>query len=200
MAESRLHRELSEKALIWIGTKATQRGINGNVEVGLREGYVIDALALCRCYNSFEMELFCKTQGERIRWIDRYNSTGMKDKVDLVAYPDYIFAFETKVSRADFYNTFKNNKHGGDRMKPIGNFHFIVTPKGMLELDEVPLFWGLLEKSGGGLSLKKMPEFCHQYIGWIYEIGYKLLRCHKKYRRDFSSDYAYATKQTALNI
>lgn len=69
-----------------------------------------------------------------------------------------LFGFEIKVSRADWLVELKKP----DKAEPIWrnvNQWFIVAPKGVVELHELPLSWGLLEASGGKLRMKKDAEY-----------------------------------------
>lgn len=181
MAESQLHRLLSEMALTWVGARATQRGVNGNIEVSLRPGYCADAVALCRWSNAYERELICRGDQKLIRdWNKVQNNQKLTFKQETERYPDYIFVFESKATVADFNATFKYHNHKASRMDPAGNFHFIVTPKGMIDTSLIPGFWGHLElsRNGQGLTLKKWPDFCETETCWTYQVGYQLLRCH----------------------
>lgn len=185
MAESSLHRELSQRALIWLASKSTGRSIKGNVEIKVGANYTVDSLALCRCVSSFEWDLLSSGDWEKKQeLIKQQNRLGIKWKWGVDEYPDFIFAFESKVSVADFNSTYKTERTFGNRMEPVAHFHFVVTPYNMLGVNMVPGFWGLLEKSrnGRGLSLKKWPEFCHKPKEWVHEVAYKLLRSQNKYR------------------
>lgn len=155
------HIELTRKALVWLKVKATARGVRGCEEVILDEGYVADGAAIC----GLQIQHGKKFVGDfyRERWSSETSN-------------DYSWVFETKVSRSDFRNTFVNNGHIGNRLIPIANFHFIVTPRAMLTVDDVPTFWGLLEESGAGLSIKKMPEFNPTEDRELFKFAYKVLR------------------------
>lgn len=159
MGVSRLHTELAQRALIWLEGRSTGRGIRGCDEVILNDGYVADAVAICGLQLAHE-KLFLGTRRESIN----------RD-----AAPDYVFVFESKVSRSDFIKTFKNNGHIGDRMNAEGNFHFVVTPKNMVSHNEVPAFWGLLEQSGGGLKIIKMPTYVPITNEKLRSVGYQIL-------------------------
>lgn len=160
MGQSDLHRDLSEHALIWLESKATGRGIRGCVEMIISNGYIVDAGAVCGL-----------TMANEKLFLGESNRDALKKDAD-----DYSFVFESKVSRADFMNTFKNGNHGGDRMAPVANFHFIVTPFGLVSENEVPEFWGLLEQRGCGLSIKKFPVFIETEIELLYKFSYLLMR------------------------
>ncbi len=164
MAKSELHCELAHRALVWLEGRATGRGIRGCEEICLKAGYVADSVAISGLTHSNE-KLFL---GSEYRRKDGNNASGIAD--------DYVFIFESKVSRADFFNTFKRGNHLGDRMLPVGNFHFVVTPKNMIKAEEVPEFWGLLEQRGTGLGIVKMPTFKEISEQQLHEVAYDILR------------------------
>lgn len=158
------HIQLARKCLIWLGSRATMRGVRGTEEVKIIEGYKPDAVAICSLIHSEEKK-FLKdndTGNSNFNWCE----FGGKE---------FVWIFECKVSNSDFANTFKRGKHVGDRLKPLGNFHFVVTPKGMVNPNDVPSFWGLIEESGGGLSIKKMPTYKEISLEQLHTIAYKIL-------------------------
>lgn len=161
MAKSAKHIILQRRALIWLETIATARGIRGCEEVILDNKYVADAAAICGLQMSWEKKFADKDRN----W---YKTEGA-EKSD-----DYTFVFETKVSRADYQATF--SKKDGNRHIPVANFHFIVAAKKVVHESEVPENWGLLVESGIGLSLKKVPPLMIHSIEDLHRFAYKLLR------------------------
>lgn len=159
MGVSALHTELARRSLTWLEVRATGRGIRGCEEVILEEGYVADAAAISGLTLQNE-KLFL---GVHRDWNDKESD-------------DLVWVFESKVSRSDFLNTFKHDKHSGSRLTPIGNFHFVVCPKGLLKADEVPGFWGLLEQRGAGLGIVKMPELVKIDAQQLHKMAYRILR------------------------
>lgn len=143
---------LGHKALKWIENKATGKGPRSCVECTLGEGYVADGASITALQNGYQKDF------------------GVTD------YEDYSFIFESKVSRSDFMHTFKHRQHAGDRLIPRANFHFIVTTKGIVTLDEIPEFWGWLVESGHGLRMEKMATLCPQSKEHLYEFAYRILR------------------------
>lgn len=137
--KNKLHEELGYRSLIWLSNRATQMGMRGNTEIYLRRGYAVDAVALHHFQYRYDL---------------RYGSL---DKVPNT----YISLFEIKCSHGDFVSTFIKDNHFGSRLEPFGNFHWIVTPKGLLKKEEIPEFWGLLEASGRGLREIKSPLFIY---------------------------------------
>lgn len=158
MSKSKLHIELAQRALVWLEGRATNRGIRGCEEVILDNGYVADSVALSGLTYKNEKLFGVATD----RWRNEESE-------------DLAWIFESKVSRSDYLNTFKS----GNRLTPIGNFHFIVTPRGLVKPEEVPSFWGLLEQSGQGLTLRKIPTLQYITIQKVHEIGYLILRYSK---------------------
>lgn len=179
MGKSDLHIELAHRSLVWLDVKATQRGIRGCEEVILDDGYVVDAAAIGALQEKWERLLVGKE---------------VKIYTDPEHVDDYSFVFESKVSRSDFMNTFKRGNHTGDRLKAIANFHFIVTPKGLVTHSEVPEFWGLLEKSGHGLRLMKHPKYMKDTVLSLPEMAYKILRSSHVSKFTLWTDYAKAFK------
>jgi hypothetical protein len=163
MAKSELHCELAHRALVWLEGRATNRGIRGCEEICLKAGYVADSVAISGLTMQNE-KLFLEGKKRSVG----NSGYGIAD--------DYVFVFESKVSRADFFNTFKRGNHLGDRMLPVGNFHFVVAPRNLIKADEVPEFWGLLEQRGAGLGIVKMPTFKEITDQELHEVAYTILR------------------------
>lgn len=159
MAPSEKHNELALLGLTWIGNKATARGTRGTTEVTLDQGYVADAVVLCRLQDRF-FERYCEHShlkpiiGHGV--LDR--TTG-KVVYEWNGEVGNYFAciLEAKATRADFLSTFNDGEKHKNRHKPIGNLHWCISPKGLVRPDELPDFWGLLEPYGAGLTEKKMP-------------------------------------------
>jgi len=135
------HDELKLMALTWLNNKVTGKGLRGTTEVTLADGYVADAVALCSL---------------QYRFFTQYTARGYPD-----AHPFKLnyFAciFEAKASRNDFLSTFNDSDKHQNRHKPVGNLHWCVTPRGLVDPGELPEFWGLLERSGSGLRERKRP-------------------------------------------
>ncbi len=159
MPSGEKHNELALLGLTWLQNKATAKGMRGTTEVTLDQGYVADAVVLCRLQNCF-FKRYC--EHSHLTPITGY---GILDKAKgKVVYKwegevDNYFAciFEAKASRSDFLSTFNDGEKHKNRHKPIGNLHWCITPKGLVRPDELPDFWGLLEPYGAGLTEKKIP-------------------------------------------
>lgn len=158
MVGSEKHNELTYMALTWLGNKVTAKGMRGTTEVCLGQGYVADAVALCRLQEMF-FKRYCKNSHLTPitgcgRWDEATGKVVYEWTGDTTAY--FACVFEAKISRSDFLSTFGPSNHK-NRHQPIGNLHWCVTPKGLIDPDELPDFWGLLEPYGAGLTEKKMP-------------------------------------------
>ena len=130
MPPSDKHNELADKSLKWLGARTTKRGMRGATEVYLGHHYVADAVAMCRFAD---------------RYARRYHVSS-----------DAVCIFEVKVSRADFLSTF-GPKSDGSRLVPRGTLHWIVAPKDLISVEELPPFWGLLCPSVSGLAERSRP-------------------------------------------
>jgi hypothetical protein len=158
--QSDLHSELSHRAIRWISNKATKRGLNTGIEIPIDKGYVVDALAIGDWQLRFDEE-----HGSNIKRID-----------------DLVFVFESKVSRSDYLKTFTLNGNNHDnRLSLVGSFHWIVAPMGLIQPEEVPVNWGLLEAKDRSLSETKKPPFFIITEHQLYKTAYLLQRYKYKY-------------------
>ena len=150
--QSKEHLALSKKAIIWGRQMATGRGYRANLEQPVGGGVVVDALILS-CLQS--------------RYRERYDTAA--DALD------FALVFESKVSRSDFFRTFKNEESG--RLNYIGSLHWVITPKALVDPSEVPEWWGLLQpsKNGRGLREVKRPPHIHIGIDAIHRLSYFML-------------------------
>jgi len=149
------HTKLQDKFLTWLSSRVTGRGIRGSRELTLADGYIVDALALCG-FQYAHLRRMCREWGlmRNGRWSD-------SPDYDRLGFNYFAVAAEVKVSRSDFLKTFGPNALNGshaNRHAPVADLHVIVTPKGLVKLNEVPDFWGLLEPAGAGLAVKKWPK------------------------------------------
>lgn len=82
---------------------------------------------------------------------------------------------ECKTSKSDFKADFK--KHF--RRKPdlgMGNFRFYLTKKGLLNIDEIPEKWGLIELDKNKIEIKKEPEYFENTRNAEYPLLFSALR------------------------
>lgn len=92
---------------------------------------------------------------------------------------------EVKVSRADFRKDCKKLCRRDERMQ-IGSYRFYLAPKGMINQEELPENWGLLEWNGKDIEVTRDSdkfEECFQTVGYYYHS--LLRRMHKSQVFDF---------------
>lgn len=157
------HNGLGHAPRAWLNNRVTGSGIRGDREVPVADGYVTDYFALCSLQGSW-FRRYCKHWGIEV----------VNNQYNLVSY--FACLFEAKVTRSDFLSTFseKSKKHR-NRHEPVANLHWCVTPKKLINPDELPDFWGLLEWTGRGLREVKMPLFCQQSDATINRLAHKLI-------------------------
>lgn len=71
-------------------------------------------------------------------------------------YGGISFVIEAKVTRSDFLAD-KNKPHRNGKVVGLGNMRYYAAPKGMIQREELPDGWGLIETSGHGMRLAKAP-------------------------------------------
>ncbi len=157
---SQQHRDLQERALTWVSSRATGAGTRGTCEIRVDDKYIADAVS------------FASLQGR----YDREYRVGELEHA-VLKYP-WLLIFEVKVSMADYLASFRNIEQQR-RGRPVGHLHWIVTTKELLDPKEIPTFWGLLEKRGNGLREIVRPELQNiskeNYRRIIYPIGWEML-------------------------
>ena len=144
---SRMHYHLSTLAERWLRHRVTQRGLRSSHELQVGNGYIADYVALGSFQQVYERRYWYNHHRDNL-----YRSIGdgqLRSQRNLTD----IMIFEVKASRADFMSTFGGKVKNGhkNRHYPVGSHHWIVAPKGLITINEVPTFWGLLETSGRGL-------------------------------------------------
>lgn len=155
---SKEHIDLAIRSLAWLRNRTTRSGIRGTTEVRLAKGYLADVAALCSLQQRF-FQRYCDYSG--LKPLTGHHEFKEDEPVfvqtgDIGNYLACVF--EAKTSREDFLKTFNHGPNHANRHEPIGSMHWCVTPRGLIEPEELPVFWGLLEKSGNGLSEKKPPK------------------------------------------
>lgn len=99
---------------------------------------------------------------------------------------DFVIEYEIKVSRSDFFNDFKKDSADGDKHRNLltgvgvycPNRFFFVVPEGLISLDEVPKYAGLIyykgrrhfefQKTGKLIHKQKFTNYrsiCHTLAG-----------------------------------
>lgn len=177
------HEELTLRAIRWLSNKASFNGIRYATEIKLADGYVADAVALGGLQGRFHQR-YCHESGIKEVMTNR-NINGVNIPLRYLPIEwKTIFVFEAKATRADFLSTFGNSKgKHANRHSPIGGLHWIVMPKGMVKLEEVPTFWGLLEAYGRGLTEKVSPYYFDIDYRFRAEIAEEILWHGLKYDR-----------------
>ena len=84
--------------------------------------------------------------------------------------------FEVKVSRADFMHEMKDPAKA-EAVGQFCDFFWLAAPVGLVRVDEVPLTWGLIELTKGGLRVKKQApmreaiEFTRSFAASLLRAG-----------------------------
>lgn len=163
--QSAHHFALCQRCLPWFASRSTRRGIHGALEVRVADGYVCDALAIGAFQDRF-IRNYAKRSGLERR--------GTADDV-WAEWCELACVFEIKVTRADFLSTFSGGPKHENRHVPLGSLHWCVTPRGLIQGDELPEWWGLLEQSGGGLAEQKSPRLFKIGEATLHSFAYELL-------------------------
>ena len=149
--QSQLHEWLTKLTLQFLYNMATQRGVIWRQEHTIHNGMRPDAVGFCDLQDRFKRNL--------------------KERQF-----DFMFVFETKVSYADYKNSF--NGKGEWKEKPYSHFHFLVVPKGFSEtydLSNLPDYWGILEPDRTALHIKKSAKFVNLDRLFFLESAYTIL-------------------------
>lgn len=113
--------------------------------------------------NDIAVALKCKHQPpEWCLFFEVADDTGTRarryaDAVAMSIWPSRGYAihgYEIKVSRSDFMNEMKDPSKA-DAVGKYCDFWWLATPKGLVEPEELPITWGLVELTGAGLRVKK---------------------------------------------
>jgi len=109
-------------------------------------------------------ELHEKLCAKAVAWLKRngfpvsdknVSGAGCRERVDAIGFRQQCAVLvEVKVSRADFM---------ADRRKPeraeggVGTYRFYLAPEGLLQVEELPAGWGLLEYKGRSITMRHGP-------------------------------------------
>jgi hypothetical protein len=172
------HNGLARASWTWLSNRVSGRGIRGDREVSVGEKYVADFFALCSFQHTY-FDQYCKHWGTPLITRPRYPNMPEMAAYTIDSYdlPDYFAClFEAKATRSDFLSTFgENRKNHRNRHEPVANLHWCVTPRKLIDADELPDFWGLLEWTGRGLREVKMPTLCQQSDATIDKLAHGLI-------------------------
>lgn len=159
---TKLHKELSYRALVWMNSRVTTSGKRWATELMIcpETGWVADAVA----FASLQCRYYGQIEPKPDEFIDRL-----------------LFIFESKISRHDFKKSF-SGKYDNHKMRFIGNFHYIVTPKNLIKINELPDGWGWLMQSGNGLKEMHKPQYNSITESFKYQVGWRMLWSSYNYR------------------
>lgn len=141
------HRELAGRSIRWVSNRMIEA--HAATEVA-GEGVIWDAVAVGWTTSRLHYYRLAHDTG---RLISTSHGAGRHAAVA---------RFEVKVSRADFMAGFgPKGKYTelAERGIAHGNLCYLVKPRIELPLDLLPPHWGVLEASGRGLALRKMPTW-----------------------------------------
>ena len=156
------HIELQHRAVAWLRSRSTGRGLRAGMEICLRPGYVADVVAVLSFQHRF---------AEAYKMLSQH-----PDKPMVRVSDEAVCIFECKVSRADFLSTFgPNPKHRVNRYEKQGTLHWVVAAKGVVREGDELGFWGLLEESGRGLREVRAPRRDFLTRARINDVAYELL-------------------------
>ena len=158
---SKLHKELSIRAVSWMNSRTTGCGMRWATEFYLAPGWVADTVLFAFPQIRFFMQL--ENIGSPDQW-QVWKKEGFPDSL--------LYVFESKVSKADYKKSFSNN---GYKRKLIGNLHYVITPKDLITVDELPEGWGWLIKSGNGLREIVTPRYNPISDEFRHQVGYRML-------------------------
>lgn len=107
--------------------------------------------------------IFAKHSGpEWVKFTEVANSTGINvrrraDVICMNIWPSkgyVIHGFEIKVTRADFLHEMKDITKS-EEIGQYCDYWWLATPSGLVDVNEVPEKWGLIELTKGGMRIKK---------------------------------------------
>jgi hypothetical protein len=165
--QSAEHWELSNRALRWLGARCTGRGVRGGVGVPVTNAYIADAVGIAGFQHRF-LKTYLRAAGLQAR---TYYAGKVAGDID----NEFGCIFEAKVSRADFLSTFRTGEHLANRHVPVAHLHWCVVPAGLISVDELPPFWGLLEAKGRGLSEQRAPMIQPMTSEQLDRLAYQIL-------------------------
>jgi len=165
---SKEHSELIWEAANWIGNRASGRGMKGNSEIRLSDGYVADYVCQLTLQYRF-YEQYCRYAGLQVLTLNREDGTWIGVENDLIC------VFEAKATRSDFLSTFNDSPKHLNRHNPYGSMHWCVIKKDVAEPRELPDFWGLLVERGSGLSEIRKPKLMIITRASLYEAAHSIL-------------------------
>lgn len=170
MPPSKLHYDLTNRIPAWIRRRLTAVGFQYAPEVYLADGYVADAVVIGSLQHRYWLEVTL-SDIEEFRRFGSMNRINPPEKLVMV--------FETKVTRQDFMCTFNGSKDG-NRRKPIGNLHYLITAQGMKCEDQLPEWWGILEQARTGLRQIRQALYISTDESQLWHAGFRVLFAQRR--------------------
>ncbi len=162
------HDELTRRAVVWLHRKQWKGDVfrtGFETDLGssncIGDGYIADLVAIGYLdYEEMQKHGCGKLVGR-----------------DVWAWPvnPPVMIVESKANRADYINTFGPNGKK-NRLKPVGNLHWIVANHGVVAVEEVPDPWGLLVPRSQGLTEVKVPMNCEVSVQRLEHMAKKVMR------------------------
>lgn len=104
----------------------------------------------------------------------------------------YSFEVEVKISKSDFKNDIKKEKHGlfvdNPKKKLVPNKFYYALPDGLIDEEEIPKYAGLIIVKGSHATIKKRAPFIHKN-----KYDFTRILCDKFY-------YQWLTQKRKLNF
>ncbi len=154
------HKDLARRAIPWIRSRSTGRGIQCGHEVPVAPSYVADTVVLCGLQNQFRKRYAPDRGLER-------------DDDGVRVLPEFACIFEAKATREDFLKTFGDLT--SNRFTYVGSLHWIVVPDVNIITETHIGHWGVLVRSAGGLREALEPTYLSRPFRDICHIAYHLL-------------------------
>lgn len=172
--ESAEHHELAQLSRKWLWNKVSGKGCRGGEKIRIGSQYIPDYVALATFQMRFTDRYWFQYNREQ-PW--EFQGEGNERRRVFKRNFINLLIFEAKATRSDFISTFGPNVKNDhiNRHFPKGNFHWIVAPKGLIKIEEVPTFWGLLEKRGKGLREIVKPYWFWQPEDYINIVAHEIL-------------------------
>ena len=155
------HKMLAARCRPWVRRRSTKRGMRAGFEVPLANGYVADWVGLCGFQWSIRRQYVADELLKRIGAV--------------LIDPEFACVFEVKVSRSDYQKTFGHGYAQHGRAEARGSLHWVVAPRGVVEPEELPEMWGLLQPMAGGLRVLKRAPFCPLTAEALHRLAYYVL-------------------------
>lgn len=143
------HEKLKARAMCWLSSRSTGKGVRAATEARVGDQYVADVVAWASLQIRHNKKFLSHTFG------------GQLPHPPSRPISPYGWIFECKATREDFLSTFGSESHHGKRRRKCrANWHLCVTEPDVEVQDVLPRWWGHLVRSGSGLSVERLPQYC----------------------------------------